>query len=101
MRYTSVVVLILCVLSLPSSALAQERRANVSFGGGFTAPNSEVREHLGDGYNINFGVQVNVNPVWAIEGLYSFNGLGDKQISIPVAPTPRRLDACPPTSSPT
>ena len=69
-------------------ARAQEKRVNVSLGGGFTAPNSEVRDHLGDGYNFNFGVQVNLTPVIAIEGLYSFNGLGSKQISIPVLPQP-------------
>ena len=71
----------------PSSAFAQ-KPVNISFGGGFTAPNSEVRNHLGDGYNINFGVQVNVTPVVAIEGLYSFNGLGDKDLTIPVYPSP-------------
>jgi hypothetical protein len=67
---------------------AQEKRVNVSFGGGWTAPNSDVRDRFGDGYNFNFGVQVNATPVIGIEGLYSFNGLGEKQISIPVAPAP-------------
>ena len=61
---------------------------NVSLGGGFTMPNSDVQDHLGDGYNFNFGVQVNVTPVIGIEGLYSFNGLGEKRISIPVSVTP-------------
>ena len=61
---------------------------NVSIGGGFTIPNSDVKDHLGDGYNFNFGVQVNVTPVIGIEGLYSFNGLGEKRISIPVSINP-------------
>lgn len=95
MRYSSLVGLILCVLSIPSSALAQEKRANVSFGGGFTIPNAEVRDRLGDGYNINFGVQVNVTPIIAIEGLYSFNGLGEKQLSIPVSPLPSPQNSVP------
>ena len=34
------------------------------------------------------GLQFNVTPVVGIEGLYSFNGLGEKRISIPVSPTP-------------
>jgi opacity protein-like surface antigen len=55
---------------------------------GFTSPNSEVRDHLGDGYNINFGLQFNVNPMIGIEGLYSFNGLGEKRLSINVSDTP-------------
>ena len=42
-------------------------------------PNSEVKDHLGDGFNFNFGVEVKVTPVIGIEGLYSFNGLGDKR----------------------
>ena len=29
-----------------------------------------------------------MSPVFAIEGLYSFNGLGQKQISVPVSGTP-------------
>ena len=47
-----------------------------------------MRDHLGDGYNFNFGLQVNVTPVIGIEGLYSFNGLGNKHLSIHVYPTP-------------
>jgi opacity protein-like surface antigen len=76
------------LLILPARALAQEKRVNVSFGGGFTMPNSEVRDHLGDGYNFNFGLQVNVTPVVAIEGVYSFNGLGSKDITLDVFPQP-------------
>jgi opacity protein-like surface antigen len=55
---------------------------------GFTSPNSEVRDHLGDGYNINFGLQFNVTPIIGIEGLYSFNGLGSKSRFFDVADTP-------------
>ena len=76
------------MMSVSVSAQAQQKPVNFSFGGGFTAPNSEVRDRLGDGYNFNFGVQVNVSRAFAIEGLYSFNGLGDKRISIPVSPEP-------------
>ena len=42
---------------------------------------SEVADRLGDGYNFNIGLDVEVNPVFGIEGLYSFNGLGEKRIS--------------------
>ena len=80
-----------CVAGLltvvPSTAQAQDfKRVHVSLGGGWTAPNSEVADRLGQGYNFNFGVDVSVNPVFAIEGLYSFNGLGEKNISLPLAP---------------
>jgi hypothetical protein len=89
MRYRTAFVLVAGLLAaFPAGALAQDKKVNVSIGAGFTAPNSEVRDRLGDGFNINFGVQVNVTPVVAIEGVYSFNGLGEKQLSIPVYPTP-------------
>ena len=89
MRYTTGFILAAGLLTVcPAAALAQDDRVDFSLGGGFTAPNSEVRDHLGDGYNFNFGVQVNVSRAFAIEGLYSFNGLGDKRISIPVSPEP-------------
>ncbi len=90
MRYTVVMVLsAVCLAVFAPGAVAQDvRPVNVSIGGGFTIPNSDVKDHLGDGYNFNFGVQVNVTPVIGIEGLYSFNGLGEKRISIPVSINP-------------
>jgi hypothetical protein len=90
MRYKLLVVFLAAgCIALSTGAWAQDvRPVNVSLGGGFTIPNSDVRDHLGDGYNFNFGVQVNVSPVIGIEGLYSFNGLGEKRISIPVSVNP-------------
>jgi opacity protein-like surface antigen len=90
MRQTTIFVMAIALTgSMVTSAAAQDdRKVNFILGGGYTAPNSEVRDHLGDGYNFNIGLQVNVTPVIAIEGLYSFNGLGSKQISLPVSPTP-------------
>ena len=90
MRYKMVFVLLMGVLAvLPATAQAQDdKKVHVSLGGGFTMPNSEVRDHLGNGYNFNFGVDVAVTPVLSIEGLYSFNGLGSKSISVPVSPSP-------------
>ena len=89
MRYKTLVVLAVSLLGiLPVAAQAQDKKVSVSLGGGFTAPNSEVKEHLGNGWNFNFGVEVAVTPVIGIEGLYSFNGLGEKRISIPVSGAP-------------
>src|SRR5262245_38623077 len=83
------------ILALVStSAYAQDvRPVQFSFGAGVTWPNSDVRDHLGNGYNINFGLQFNVNKNIGIEGLYSFNGLGDKTLTIntvenPINPVP-------------
>ena len=57
-----------------------------------TSPNGEVHDRLGNGYNITFGVDVPITPVFAIEGLYSYNGLGEKRISVPVSPVVNPLD---------
>jgi hypothetical protein len=78
----------LLVTAVPLAAQAQDKRGMFIIGGGYTVPNSEVSDHLGDGYNFMIGGQGNVTPNFGIEGLYSFNGLGDKQISIPVFDTP-------------
>ena len=84
---TAVLFVAMLLAGVPASA-QDYKPVEVTIGGGVTFPNSEVRDHLGDGYNLNFGVTVNVSPIIGIEGLYSFNGLGQKRISIPVSPTP-------------
>ena len=89
MRYKRLFVLSVSLLGiLPVAAQAQDKRVSVSLGGGFTQPNAEVKDHLGNGYNFNFGVEVKATPVIGIEGLYSFNGLGEKRISVPVSGAP-------------
>jgi opacity protein-like surface antigen len=89
MRYRSIGVWVaLLVMTLVPNAQAQEQAVNFSLGGGWTAPNSEVRDRFGDGYNFNVGLQFNVSPVIGLEAVYSFNGLGEKQISIPVSGQP-------------
>lgn len=77
------------VAGLSTSAFAQDKAGYFILGGGYTAPNAEVRDHLGDGYNFVIGGQFNATPVIGIEGLYSFNGLGDKRITLPVSPQPQ------------
>ena len=52
-----------------------------------------MSDRLGGGFNFNIGLQGNVTPVIGIEGLYSFNGFGDKDLppldiaDNPAAPT--------------
>jgi hypothetical protein len=93
-HFTAFVFMTSLVMSLPDPAFAQNP-VNFSFGAGFTAPNSEVRDRLGNGYNFTIGLQGNLTPAIGIEGLYSFNGLGDKRISVPVFPVPTPLDGVP------
>jgi hypothetical protein len=88
MRHLTVVIFAAASLvgPLSTSALAQDKAGYFILGGGYTAPNAEVRDHLGDGWNFTIGGQYNTSPVIGIEGLYSFNGLGEKRLSIPVSP---------------
>ena len=61
MRHTSLFVFAAC-FAISGIAEAQDKPVNFSLGGGFTAPNSEVRDHLGDGYNFNIGFAVQRDP---------------------------------------
>ena len=93
MRFTTTLVLTAGLFAaLPGAGQAQDGLAykpvNFSIGGGWTMPVSDVSDHLGDGYNLTFGAQFNITPLFAVEGLYGFNGLGDKVLSIPVFAVP-------------
>ena len=78
MRHTGILLFAIAAVIAPTGAAAQDRPVNFILGGGFTAPNSKVRDQVGDGYNVVIGLQGNVTLVIGIEGLYSFNGLGQK-----------------------
>jgi hypothetical protein len=78
----------LLLTALPIEVRGQEERFHVSVGGGFTTPNSEVRDQLGNGYNFAFGVQFDLTPAIGLEGFLSTNNLGDQRLSLSVSPTP-------------
>ena len=69
MRHTTrIFTATLFVIAFAVAADAQDKRVNITLSGGYTATNGEAGERLGDGYNINFGAQVNVSPMISIEG---------------------------------
>jgi opacity protein-like surface antigen len=74
--------------AVPASAQDEDRRVNFNVGGGYTITTGEARNHLGDGYNVNVGLIINATKVFGIGVDYTYNGLGEKQVSIPVSPTP-------------
>jgi opacity protein-like surface antigen len=82
--------LALALLAYGSAARAQDpdKRVTGEIGGGYTWVLSDVGDYLGDGYNFNIGVTFNANRVIGFEGLYSFNGLGGRDFSLPVSATP-------------
>jgi hypothetical protein len=64
------------------------KRWNVSIGGGFVVPDSEVRAQVGSGWGLQLGVQFNVTPVFGIEGFLATNILGDNDVRLGVSPVP-------------
>ncbi len=74
--------------ALPASAQDPEKRVHIHFGSGPTITTGDVNTALGQGYNLNFGVTVNVNPKVGILFEYSYNGLGQKQLTTDFYPTP-------------
>ena len=56
----------LLVTAVPLAAQAQDKRGMFIIGGGYTVPNSEVSDHLGDGYNFTIGGQANVTPNFGV-----------------------------------
>jgi len=78
-----------------SAAFAQGQRVEVNIGGGYTVALSDVRDHLGDGYNVNFGATFNLSETIGIQGEYSFNGLGRKDVRIGLLPQPKEGGSIP------
>jgi opacity protein-like surface antigen len=79
---------VLVFVGSPARAQDPDNRVNWQIGGGYTAALSDVRDYLGDGYNFGIGLTVNANRVIGFEGLYSFNGLGEKDFSLDVSAQP-------------
>lgn len=82
------VAMLLGLFLAAASAGAQEKLVSVNLGGGYTVSAGEVRNHLGDGYNFNVGIIFNISETVGLQGEYSFNGLGQKRITLPVVATP-------------
>jgi opacity protein-like surface antigen len=92
MRHTALLVAFAFVIGVsPARAQDPDKPVTVQIGAGYTWSLSDVRDVLGDGYNFNIGVTWEASPLIGIEGLYSFNGLGEKDFTLSVAPTPGTL----------
>jgi opacity protein-like surface antigen len=74
------------LVAVPASAQHKSVEANI--GAGYTFSLSEVRDHLGDGYNVDLGLTFNVSWLVGIQLEYGFNDLGEKRVNLPVSPLP-------------
>jgi opacity protein-like surface antigen len=89
MRRVSVLLIVMVLIAaVPAMAQDPDKRVNFNIGGGYTFAAGEVRNHLGDGYNFNLGLGVKVAKSLWFHSEYSFNGLGEKKITLPVSGAP-------------
>src|SRR5262245_17793680 len=72
----------------PAYAQDPDKPVTMQIGAGYTWALSDVRDYLGDGFNFNIGVTWEASPTIGIEGLYGFNGLGEKDFTLPLLATP-------------
>jgi opacity protein-like surface antigen len=83
------VVAAMVLAAVPAFAQVDEKKVNVNFGGGYTFTlNGDARERIGDGFNFAAGLTFNVQPKFGIQVEWSYTGLGEKQIFLPVSPAP-------------
>ena len=80
------VILALVIAAVPAAAQDPEKKFNINFGGGYTFTGGEARNYLGDGYNVSVGFTFNLKPSVGIQVEYGFNGLGKREITLPVCP---------------
>jgi opacity protein-like surface antigen len=79
-----IVPMVLAALLLAASpATAQDKAVHFTVGGGYTFALSDVRNHLGDGYNLNVGLTFDVAPTVSVQAEYGYTGLGDKSLTVP------------------
>ena len=89
MRHTALLLALAVGVGVsPARAQDLDKPVTVEIGGGYTWTLSDVRDYLGDGYNFNIGVTWEASRTIGVEGLYSFNGLGTKDFSLPVSSIP-------------
>jgi opacity protein-like surface antigen len=77
------------LLAAAPVAAQDVKPVQVNIGGGYTGILGTAKDHFGSsGGNFTLGVIFNVNHVVGIQGEYGWNGVGKKQLSLPVFPGP-------------
>ena len=80
---------LLAVMAAAAPAAAQDvKPVQLTIGGGFTGVYGAASDRIGNGGNFTLGVLFNVNPVLGVQAEYAWNGVKQKQLSLPVFPQP-------------
>lgn len=69
------------VAAAPASA--QDHKVHLNLGGGYTFAVSDIKDHVGNGYNLNLGVSFDVAPTLSLQGEYGYTAFGKKTVSVP------------------
>jgi opacity protein-like surface antigen len=81
--------LVIAVIAAALPAAAQdERPVQFTIGGGYTGVYGAASDRVGSGGNVTIGVLFKASPVFGIQGEYGWNGMKQKQLSLPVSPQP-------------
>jgi opacity protein-like surface antigen len=81
-------VLAAALLAAVPAAAQDDKPVMVNVGGGFTGVYGAGSDRLGNGGNFTLGVIFKVNPIVSLQGEYGWNGMKQKQLSVPVSVTP-------------
>jgi opacity protein-like surface antigen len=80
--------LVAALFAAVPAAAQDEKPVQLNIGGGYTGIYGAAADHIGNGGNFTLGVIFNVKPTIGIQGEYGWNGIGKKQLSLPVFPSP-------------
>ena len=81
-------VLMAALIAAVPAAAQDERPVQLTIGGGWTGVYGAGKDHVGSGGNFTIGALFKASPIFALQGEYGWNGMGQKQLSLPVFPNP-------------
>jgi opacity protein-like surface antigen len=78
----------LTLMAAVPAAAQVEPKLEINVGGGFTGVYGAGSDRLGNGGNFTVGGIFHLTPVVSLQGEYGWNGMKQKQLSLPVSVTP-------------
>jgi opacity protein-like surface antigen len=75
------------VAAVPAAA-QDERPVQLTIGGGFTGVYGAGSDRIGNGGNFTIGVLYKTSPLVSLQGEYGWNGMSQKQLTLPVFAQP-------------
>jgi opacity protein-like surface antigen len=74
--------------SVVATSAPDEKPVQFTIGGGYTGVYGAAKDRVGSGGNFTIGVLFKTSSVFGIQGEYGWNGMKQKQLSLPVSPQP-------------